>query len=156
MDMIKQETGGTLSKLLWCIGGYIFMRKGIFLSSIVLIVMILNVGLAIAQNCGAGYFDYDGDPGSWIPLDDVRGYTTSVAYGHDGEYDNYLYAYVEVSENDEYRSGSSTKYDQSTAETGWVKLPGHDHGQVWHYGRIFCNTEGCDSEEAKLNVTNDI
>ena len=133
------------------------MKKTIFLAVTVLTIFIC-ITFAFALNCGGGYFDYDEDPGSWIPLDDVRGYTTTIGYAHGGEYWNSMYAYVQVSSGGDMRDGQNSGIHVSQAGTGRVKLPGYDHGTVIHYGWVNCNYPyegGCDGQN-DLNIEVDV
>lgn len=118
------------------------MKKIVVMCSLVF-VLLLTMSTVFAINCGGGYFDYDSDYGTWLPGDDVRGYTSTYAYGHSGTYVDYLTAYVRIDDNGDYVEVFCDDSNVAQCATGWYEWSNHDHGTVSHLAIADCNYTYC-------------
>lgn len=116
------------------------MKKRIVLTLGLISVFLLTMSAVFALNCGGGWFEYGADYGTVLPYDDVRGYTDTYGYAHEGNYINYLTAYVRISVDG---AGAIDRYidgvNAASLSTGWLEFGGHDEGWVHHLAIADCN-----------------
>jgi len=122
----------------------ILMKKRLLLTIGVIAALLICMSAVYALDCSDDiWFDYGDDYGTWLPYDDMRGYTIAGAseHGYEGEgTDLYAYVYVESGEDSDERIAKGTG---AMVDTGWLKLSGHDHGIIAHYAYGRCNYPGC-------------
>lgn len=130
------------------------MKKTLYLTLILILTLIIST-TAYALNCGGGYFNYGADYGTSFPWDDARGYTTTYGYSHSGTYNNYLYAYVKLTNSGYVVSGTMSLCDTSSVGTGWITLSGFDHATVYHSGTARCDYPNCSGNNT-LSISENI
>lgn len=119
-------------------------EKTSFLVAGIVIGLIATASVGFALNCGGGYFDYDSDYGTSKPYDDVRGYTKTYGYSHNGVYTNYLHAYTLTYNGSASIQNTDSGYNKASVNTGWQELPGYDEGYVYHEGKARCDHANCE------------